>query len=256
MQNDIQSSELSKVKARILALSLKTVSNGCSEAEANSAMEKVGELLQVYNLNMSEIEMKDERFVTISISFNGLSKDKMKWVVCAIAAFCDCKVWFDKGSKVRKTNSAYSFFGMEPDTEMVKYLYSTIEKSMTHELAQYKNTPYMRAIQGTRGMIKVASTNFITGFCTKVNARLNQIKGERDDALRAAKQAGTSLVVIKSQLVEERFREEGISLRKNYTPTYRRQYDFNAYYAGSDAGEKVNFNRPVGSEGRNQLKLA
>ncbi len=43
-----QTTELTRVKARIRALTEKTVSNGCTEAEAMAAAEMVGRLLERY----------------------------------------------------------------------------------------------------------------------------------------------------------------------------------------------------------------
>ncbi|RYJ03496.1 MAG: DUF2786 domain-containing protein, partial [Acetobacteraceae bacterium] len=58
-----QQTELAKVKARIRALAAKTVERGCSEAEAMAAAAKVGELLEVYGLSMSEVELREEACV-------------------------------------------------------------------------------------------------------------------------------------------------------------------------------------------------
>ncbi len=46
------------MKARIKALTDKTVANGCTEAEAMSAAEMVGRLLERYALSMDEIEVR------------------------------------------------------------------------------------------------------------------------------------------------------------------------------------------------------
>jgi hypothetical protein len=46
-----QIAELARVKARIKALTDKTVANGCTEAEAMSAAEMVGRLLERYALS-------------------------------------------------------------------------------------------------------------------------------------------------------------------------------------------------------------
>ena len=47
-----QTAELARVKARIEALTEKTVANGCTEAEAMSAAEMVGRPLERYALSM------------------------------------------------------------------------------------------------------------------------------------------------------------------------------------------------------------
>jgi hypothetical protein len=54
-----QATELSRVKARIRALAEKTTSNGCTEAEALSAAEMVGRLLERYALTMEEVDLRE-----------------------------------------------------------------------------------------------------------------------------------------------------------------------------------------------------
>jgi hypothetical protein len=54
-----QTTELTRVKARIKALAEKTVSNGCTEAEAMAAAEMVGRLLERYALSMEEIDVRE-----------------------------------------------------------------------------------------------------------------------------------------------------------------------------------------------------
>ena len=66
-----QTTELSRVKARIQALAEKTVSNGCTEAEAMAAAEMVGRLLERYALSMEEIDVREERCVQIAVPIGG-----------------------------------------------------------------------------------------------------------------------------------------------------------------------------------------
>lgn len=62
-----QTQELARVKARIKALTEKTVANGCTEAEAMSAVEMVGRLLERYALSMDEIEVRTARCVQVEV---------------------------------------------------------------------------------------------------------------------------------------------------------------------------------------------
>jgi hypothetical protein len=64
-----QQTELEKVKARIRALAARTVDRGCTEAEAIAAAQKVGELLEVYGLSMSEVELRQEACVQKTMVF-------------------------------------------------------------------------------------------------------------------------------------------------------------------------------------------
>ena len=52
-----QTTELTRVKARIKALVDKTVSNGCTEAEAMAAAEMVGRLLEWHNPKLPVIDL-------------------------------------------------------------------------------------------------------------------------------------------------------------------------------------------------------
>ena len=53
-----QTDELARVKTRIRALAEKTTSNGCTEAEALSAAEMVGRLLERYALTMEQVDLR------------------------------------------------------------------------------------------------------------------------------------------------------------------------------------------------------
>ena len=66
-----QQTELEKVKMRIRALAARTVDRGCSEAEALAAAQKVGELLEVYGLTMSEVELREETCIQREVIFTG-----------------------------------------------------------------------------------------------------------------------------------------------------------------------------------------
>jgi hypothetical protein len=66
-----QTTELTRVKARIKALADKTVSNGCTEAEAMAAAEMVGRLLERYALSMEEIDVREQRCIQVEVPIGG-----------------------------------------------------------------------------------------------------------------------------------------------------------------------------------------
>jgi Protein of unknown function (DUF2786) len=83
-----QTTELSRVNA----LAEKTVSNGCTEAEAMAAAEMVGRLLERYALSMEEIDVREERCIHVEVPIGGKRRRPIDACVTAIARFCDCKV--------------------------------------------------------------------------------------------------------------------------------------------------------------------
>ena len=52
--------DLEKLKGRIQALRAKTVENGCTEEEALSAAAKVADLLDQYDLSLTDVELREE----------------------------------------------------------------------------------------------------------------------------------------------------------------------------------------------------
>ena len=121
-----QTTELTRVKARIKALVDKTVSNGCTEAEAMAAAEMVGRLLERYALSMEEIDVREERCVQIEVPIGGKQRRPIDGCVTAIARFCDCKVWVSRDTVI----PSYVFFGFEADTTLASYLFKVIDRAI------------------------------------------------------------------------------------------------------------------------------
>ena len=113
-----QTTELSRVKARIKALAEKTVSNACTEAEAMAAAEMVGRLLERYALSMEEIDVREERCVQVTVPIGGKQRRPIDGCVTAIARCCDCKVWISRDGAI----PSYIFFGFEADTALASQL--------------------------------------------------------------------------------------------------------------------------------------
>jgi len=131
-----QKTELTRVKARIKALAEKTISNGCTEAEAMAAAEMVGRLLERYALSMDEIDVREERCVQIEVPIGGKRRRPIDGCVTAIARFCDCKVWVSRDTPV----PSYVFFGFDADTAMTSYLFNVIDRAMSTALSAFRAT--------------------------------------------------------------------------------------------------------------------
>ena len=81
----MQTTELTRVKARIKALAEKTVSNGCTEAEAMAAAEMVGRLLERYALSMEEIDVREAHCVRVEVPLGGTQRRPIDGCVTSIA---------------------------------------------------------------------------------------------------------------------------------------------------------------------------
>ncbi len=253
-----QESELGKVKLRIYALSQKTVANGCSEEEMMSAMEKVGQLLEQYDLTMDEVAMRQEKCVTKTIMTERAVRLPIDSCIVSLAAFGDCVVWITggRGPVGRKTPKAYKIFGLEPDTQMVEYLYHVIKSAIDAESAKFKQSDaWHRAASQPRGYRKNMIITFGRSMAARIHDRLEKMKEERDAELAALRSTGTALILIKGQLVTTECKKTHGFVPGVSHANHSRRNNWEAASAGSAAGDRVNLKRAIGSEGRNQLLL-
>jgi hypothetical protein len=238
-----QLNELSRVKARIKALTEKTVSNGCTEAEAMSAAEMVGRLLERYALTMDEIEIRAEQCVQLKIPLGGQRRRPIDGCVPAIARFCECKVWLNR----TEFGPCYVFFGFEPDTALAGYLFSVIDRAIASELARFRSSQYR--LQGQT--LRVASSSFQHGMAQRLAERLEAMHRERDVSVAAQRAEGTALMLVKHRVVDDAFRETDIRLR---AATSRTTIHLNgAFRHGRQAGDRVNLDRPIGGQALTRL---
>jgi hypothetical protein len=235
-----QTSELIRVKARIKALAEKTVSNGCTEAEAMAAAEMVGRLLERYALSMEEIDVREQRCVQIEVPIGGKRRRPIDGCVTAIARFCDCKVWVSRDAVL----PSYVFFGFDADTALAGYLFNVIDRAMATALMAFRGMHPRLSGLGLRR----ASKSFLQGMAARVADRLDEMHWKRDANVAAQRSTGTALILVKRQVVEDAFRETEIRLVAAAGLSRARLNG--AFRDGLAAGDRVNLNRPVGDVGR------
>ncbi len=232
-------SELAKVKARIRALATRTVERGCSEAEAMAAAAKVGELLEVYGLTMSEVELREESCVQRILTFDDPRRVAMSWLFPALLRFTECRGW-------TVGRADYVIFGLEPDVQMAEYLMQVVAGALAYEEARFRlSADYIRARAAPQAVLR----SFRVGFADRVAARLEELGTHRratEAAARAAAPAtGTALVLLKERKIEAAFEGLGVRLRTVTRSTVVR--DRGAYGRGREAGGRVGLDRPVGA---------
>ena len=189
--------DLENIKNRIRALAAMTTANGCSENEATIAMRKVGELLQSYNLSMDEVDLRSEPFETVKIDSEAKQRQPVFFCMSSIAKFTDTKVWLTR----YPSGITYSFFGQTSDVLMARYLYDLIGTSIDRELKMFKKTDIYKFSRRR----KTTSTSFGVGMATRVAQRLEEMYHQRIREMQRDR-GSNSLVVLKSQLVEQGFK--------------------------------------------------
>jgi hypothetical protein len=228
---------LDKLKTRIQGLRAKTTDNGCTEAEALSAAAKVAELLDRYDLSLTDVEIRDAPCERREYQAHRNKRIPLDECIGAVANFCDCRVWREKSPT---GDTRYVFFGLRADIEVAHYLTELIDLAVRSELGRYKTTTdYQRFRHQER---HVVNASFTLGMVTSIADKLTAMKAGRDQANQAA---GRDLVVLKSAVVDAELDKLDLKLRTVRRPT--RMVSPNAYDAGGAAGASLAIN-PKGRE--------
>jgi hypothetical protein len=216
--------ELARVLQLIRALRAKTVDQGCSEQEAIASAEKVAELLDRYGLSLGEIEMREQSCEGIGIDTGRKRRAPIDECVTAVAAFCDCRVWYEKtASGVIR----FVFFGLPADVAAAHCVHDLIALAFTTETAAFK--------KGNVAEPKPSAHSFQIGLAHGIVMKLRAMKAERDTASCAS--GGRALVLIKASVVEDEMERLGLSFQDKHSRRSRK-VEAEAYDAGVAAGHK------------------
>jgi len=227
---------LDKLKIRIQALRAKTMDNGCTEDEALSAAAKVAELLDRYDLSLTDVEMRAAPCERREFETHRKKRIPLDDCIGAVANFCDCRVWREKNPT---GESRYVFFGLRQDIEAAHYLTELIDGAVRSELGRFKTTPgYLRFRHQDRHM---ANASFALGMVASIADKLTAMKAERDEVNRGS---GRALVVLKAAIVDEEFGKLDLKLRVLRGTS--RMVSMTAYEAGGVAGASLAINRGIG----------
>jgi hypothetical protein len=231
----LDSTALDKLKTRIQGLRAKTIDNGCTEGEALAAAAKVAELLDRYDLSLTDVELRDAPCERRAYETHRKKRIPLDDCIGAIADFCDCRVWREKNPA---GEARYVFFGLRSDIEVAHYLTELIDSAVRAELGRYKTTPdYQRFRHQERHM---ANASFALGMVASIADKLMAMKIGRD---RANKEAGRDLIVVKAAVVDVELEKLGLKLQTADRPG--RMVSPLAYDAGGTAGASLAINAAI-----------
>jgi len=216
-----------KILKKIQHLLSKTIENGCTEAEAISASEKVSELLNEYDISMTELDAKEENFIQDEKVVESGVKKPIHNLVFAISYLTDTKSWFSKQGKSFK----YYFFGMDKDVQAAHFLFDMLSSSMDSEYLKFKKTPEYKMVNGN-----TARVSFYTGITARLHQRLVQMK----DTTKVSNQEQGVVLYNKMAIVETKFKEQfNLRLGKERR-SKSSNINMGAYMAGRKAADNVN----------------
>ena len=231
---------LDKLKTRIQALRAKTIENGCTEDEALSAAAKVAELLDRYDLSLTDVEIRKAPCERREYETYRKKRIPLDDCIGAVANFCDCRVWREKN---QADETRYVFFGLRSDIEVAHYLTELIDTAVRSELGRYKTTPEYRRFRHKQRHI--ANASFALGMVASIADKLTVMKAGRDEANHGT---GRDLVVLKAAVVDAELEKLDLNLRAVRRPS--RMVSTSAYEAGSAAGASLPINPGIGEAPR------
>jgi hypothetical protein len=221
--------ELDKLKGRIQGLRAKTIDNGCTEAEALLAAAKVAELLDRYDLSLTDVEIREAPCEQRAYETRRKKRIPLDDCIGAIANFCDCRVWREKNAE---GEARYVFFGLRSDVEVAHYLTEVVDAAVRSELGRFKTSAaYQRFRHQDR---HVANASFTLGMVASIADKLTAMKAGRDQANNST---GRGLVVLKAAVVDAELEKLNLKLRTARRPS--RMVSPTAYEAGEAAGASL-----------------
>lgn len=240
--------EREKIIAKIRKLAAMTKANGASESEALKAADMLAKLMAEHHVADTELSLKRDARGCLMGEFRVIDKAKRgvrpNWQKCGarVASLFSCQTYLSSSEEdilglgftvpiqIRK------FYGFPEDVEAATVLMTIIHTAL---------------ISASEKQKKREQNDFELGFVDRINVRLQ----EMIDRKTAAKPTGTSLIVLKDQLVTEEYAKY---LRANdiwlgYGARYGEGRNNAAYAAGSAAGSRVDLGGTKLAGGYKQL---
>lgn len=220
--------EVAKVIARIEALEMRTTDRGFSEQEAYLAAQKLADLLDKYSAEIEETSIVEYPTEAVLIETGRKRMAPVYYTMHAVAVFCDCKHWLQKGHDELLT---FHIFGLRQDSYAAQALFELIKQMFERERQEFQMSDIYR--EHDRGGRKAALHAFEHGLANRITQRLDEIKQESREKTQAS--TGRDLVVLKDRKIEEDLELLGMEFtRKSLSRTIS---DVTAFEEGYRRGE-------------------
>lgn len=241
------SDELDRIKKKIEKL-LRLAEQSANEHEAANAMAKARKLMDEYQLTRLDIKGTGEhqqQFTEAQVTrvFANLPK-YMDILSVAVARFNDCQSIARGGEKTFKANTKtwgkyLEFRGLKEDVEIAAGMYATLLGAINRLCKEYLESV------GYEGKYPVGIGNeFKYGCAQRLCHRLTTLREEREaEYAKTESTTGTSLVVVKNQLVEQHYGVANYSTVKKKAAVSDEALD--AYLSGIAAGDRVQIQKQI-----------
>jgi hypothetical protein len=230
----LMSVNIESIRKKVAALLKQNTEAGATENEANNAFKIAQKLMQEHGITLEEIKKQksvntDFSEKKINEGRNNLHEVDLYGISKAIAKFTDTTIY--KQKRVNE-DATVVFFGYNADVELAEYIREVCKRAMETEWKMFSSTANLV------GHKRRHRKNFMIGMSHRVAKRLEEMKSDH------VQTTGTELVVLKNQMVVQALNDHNVRIRKKSSRTV--YYDQNnAYVAGQQAGNNVQFNKKV-----------
>lgn len=247
----ISPEEKKKIAIKIKALFAKTTEAGASEHEALSAMAKGRELLEKYQLELSDLDIREEGTEVKRCDYTFVGEQ----LYSTLAQYCEVKGYRDSevvAKPMKRKNSRqqyetqyhFKFVGIKSDTIFAEWLLSALCAFVDNQQADfYMDNPEVSISQ---------SQDFVAGCVTRIRERLLHEIAERH-RLRPLS-TGRDLVPLKQAMIMEKLSSMGVKLT-SYQRADIHYRDANAFSSGRAAGDNVGLHRPMNYQSADPLQI-
>lgn len=224
---------------RIYFLRARTVENGCTENEANIAMQVLNGIMKDFNMTLTEAEILKDEMVCVQLEAD--SRQPIHQLCHAIGLYTDTKQWYSTGKRL----ILYNFLGTKEDALNAQYLFAMLNASIGFELRKFSKG---------KGRDAQRDEGFKRGMCARLSERLREMKRETEREVIVNNDEQYSLIIkTKQQKIKEEMENAGIVLT---AVSDRRRYDSSSFESGYKKGGDIQINKGIADnpQTRKQLK--
>jgi hypothetical protein len=221
---------------KIRALLAKTTAAGCTEEEELSALAKARAMMDAYEVSDEELALtKDEKAILHPSNSERGKHDISGWFNGAIERFTGTRCWVDRNGK-------WTWCGLRADAEFADWLSDHLTQFVRGELVNYLVANTAIPPKEKRRHIN----GFVIGIGERISQRLDELRQSiaSPQHTPSATQNALTLANIKKDAIKACMLEHDIRVR---LAGGGRVTNAGARAAGSAAGGRASFGRPVGS---------
>lgn len=242
----IDNDEKKRIINLIAKLKVRTTANGCTEAEAIQAAEKLHSLLTEYNLTLEEADVAGAKMMQLDIDTEG-ERSVIEDVIMAIAYYTDTKIWrrldvkMTRG-KYKQITAGYTIIGVEEDVMVCEYIWDLLAVCFRREIYAFK----ANTINPTRAEVN----GFKWGLASRINSRLYEMKKKTEE--ENSQNVYGLVLRSKALRIQNKLKEMGVNLSSD-SKARKETIDMKSYRQGEEAANKIMLSKGVNNNEQTKL---